>query len=658
MAAEPQKTGIKNADEIITLAAAYGLTVTVETTDRETITSYVVRLAIPVPVAYAGTELGRAIASDTLVMLWTKPNKGGRGRLENATAWGTVSHRKVRTLRHVTAAVERMGHDSNKYARDTAPLPEDVVDALHAVFVDGRKVHPGILAAHVRKIVSNRRFRGHLVHQDDDKAICIEDRRYAPVIVTGPTADDVVDAPHAVIDSHNDRHKDIPADDVRHMITLRREAGQSSHQSDDGTITAAGIRFIPQPAAEERKHVRIANGGTPEIIPTRDALDEMNTAQMEGKRDVREMSAARSSARIVYKDDRGTVVLRPATQEDLAAAADRIRTAAAKTARAEMDRLEAQKLATNQVIEERARAVLETGGHTVGVLFRTNHNAVCLYAVDENGNERTGDTLDTFFDAYTETLEAQDWFVEYGKTGYHGSHLVLLPPAGDAEDVVREGARRREAAEAPLFVALAAYESATHAALSSAPRDLEDLAHHLLALGKVAPTAQHLEIVEAQGDVEEAWEALRAARGLTARNAAFDKARTAVERARAVILAVAPHAHRMHGTDVPATAEEIRAAARAYNAVGSTPEELSAVETGTPQVRVHCASDNGTGWKVTATITAGVDTPLGFIPAHPPLAETFRKRDGREDATVNARRVIGALFRVAVPVEYALDRRV
>ncbi|MDV6291369.1 hypothetical protein R2F25_38810 [Streptomyces sp. UP1A-1] len=215
---------------------------------------------------------------------------------------------------------------------------------------------------------------------------------------------------------------------------------------------------------------------------------------------------------------------------------------------------------------------------------------------------------------------------------------------------------------APLFAALAAYEATM---LCTSPRDYDHLARHLHAVGKAAPTAHHRKILEAEADViEGAWEALRTAGNLRDRNAAHDRARAAVDRAREAILTVAPHAHRMHGTDVPSTAEEIRAAAVAYNTVGSTPEELSAIETGTPQVRVRCSSDSGTGWNVTAVITAGLyapvsgpGTPVGFIPAHPAIVVKFRKRDGRQDAAANARRVIGALFRVDVPVEYVTDRR-
>ncbi|MFF4057650.1 hypothetical protein ACFYZ0_18075 [Streptomyces sp. NPDC001708] len=208
-----------------------------------------------------------------------------------------------------------------------------------------------------------------------------------------------------------------------------------------------------------------------------------------------------------------------------------------------------------------------------------------------------------------------------------------------------------------LYAALAAYESAVHASLSSAPRDLTNLDRHLLTLGKISAPEHHLEILETRADLEEAWEALRTAGNLRARNAAHDQARAAVKRARAVILAVAPRAHRMHGTDMPGTAEEIRVAALAFNAVDATPEELSAVATGTPTVRVQCRSDSGLGWTVTATITAGLDSPIGYAPAHPPIVVTFRKRDGREDAAENTRRVLGSRFRVAVPVEYIRDRR-
>lgn len=82
---------------------------------------------------------------------------------------------------------------------------------------------------------------------------------------------------------------------------------------------------VDTPLADDRKHVRIVDGGDPTVIPTRAALDEMNHAMMGGARHVREMSHARSWACISYKDrERGTVELRPATPEDLAPAPDRV----------------------------------------------------------------------------------------------------------------------------------------------------------------------------------------------------------------------------------------------------------------------------------------------------------------------------------------------
>ncbi len=293
--------------------------------------------------------------------------------------------------------------------------------------------------------------------------------------------------------------------------------------------------------APKRQHVRIVNGGTPEVIDTRDALAEINAAMMQPlvKRAVREMSAARSSARIVYRDERGTVELRPATADDFSAAE----------------------------------------------------------------------------------------------------------------------AASSPAVAAPLFAALAAHEAAQDVLFTPAPNRIETLAQSLRALGPAAPGEHRLEIVETLEDIEDAWEALRTASSAATRTTAFGMVRSAATRAKAVILAIAPHADHMRGTDMPATAEKIRAAALAYNAADGTPEELSAIATGTVSVRVHCRSDSGTGWTVTARITAGVDSPAGHIPAHPPIVLTFRKRDGRHDAAENTRRMFGRRFRISVPVDYVLDRR-
>ncbi|MFE0063077.1 hypothetical protein, partial [Streptomyces sp. NPDC059003] len=81
----------------------------------------------------------------------------------------------------------------------------------------------------------------------------------------------------------------------------------------------------------------------------------------------------------------------PPAEEQRAAKADPIRIQAAFETRANRTRLEAQQLATNQVIEERARAILTASGCTEattgirGFRFTTNHLAVRLHAVDAEG---------------------------------------------------------------------------------------------------------------------------------------------------------------------------------------------------------------------------------------------------------------------------------
>lgn len=209
------------------------------------------------------------------------------------------------------------------------------------------------------------------------------------------------------------------------------------------------------------------------------------------------------------------------------------------------------------------------------------------------------------------------------------------------------------------FSAYSAYETADHAARSLSPGDMDDLSYALTRLIAAHPDqALDATLVDAVNAVCDAWTALEDATDRASRATAHRAAEEAVTRARTAILAVHPHADRMRGTDMPATADDIRAAARGYNAVSASPEELSALETGTPTIRVHCRSDSGSGWTVTALITAGVDTHLGRCPAHPPVVVHFRKRDGRQDAATSARKVLGARFRVDVPVEYANDRRV
>ncbi|MFE4583404.1 hypothetical protein [Streptomyces chartreusis] len=545
MATEIPKTGIKNADELITLATAFGLTVTVETTDRETITAHVVRIAIQVPTAYAGTELGRAIRNDTLTMLWTKPNKGGRGRLDDATAYGMFDSRKLRTLRQVTARIETLGHDSAKYARDAAPLPNDVVEAPHALYIDGKLRKEGIPAERVRTFVKNRRFNGLVTHQDDDGGIVCDNRRYVPVTTEPAPAEET------------------PA------------------------------------AAEERMHVRIANGGVPELVDSRDALEEINHAMMDGKRDVREMSEGRGNARIVYRDQRGTVELRRATAEDIAAYAPAPAPAP---------------------VDEKTRRWAEG------------------FAAKWWAEQHTGEPTDAALAAVF-------------------AHTVK-PPKREAYPLIREAitALTPPAAAAPLFAALAAREAADEAA-DLAPSSLHRLVNHLETLPLAAPPALHERLRAARDTAEGTWESLRAAHSLPAKTAARSAAKDAIVRARAAILAVQPHASRMHGTDMPHTADSIRAAALAYLHVGATPDETDAIESGAAEVRVDCRPDTGAGWTVTARITAGIRDVGWFLPAHPPIVVKFRRVDGRQSPADNARKVIGSMLRVDVPVKYKDDAR-
>ncbi|MEU9783618.1 hypothetical protein AB0H92_22085 [Streptomyces phaeochromogenes] len=259
MAAKPEKTDIKNADDLITLARAFELDVTVTTETAQSAVIHTIRITMPVPPVYAGTDQGRAIASNALTMTWSKRTTArARGLLVTATLESSESPRKVRTLLALDSAVRDLGHDAARHARDTAALPEDVVDTPHTLYIG--------------------------------------------------------DEP---------RRADIPAAQVRRIVTMRRRSGRPVNQhSETGAIHIGNHSYVPAEHAAPvvaRFHMRTVNGGTPERISSSEAVAEMNYAQMEGKRHVREMSAARSSARIVYKDpERGTVLLRPATPEESA----------------------------------------------------------------------------------------------------------------------------------------------------------------------------------------------------------------------------------------------------------------------------------------------------------------------------------------------------
>ncbi|WP_328373490.1 hypothetical protein OG800_50400 (plasmid) [Streptomyces sp. NBC_00445] len=104
----------------------------------------------------------------------------------------------------------------------------------------------------------------------------------------------------------------------------------------------------------------------------------------------------------------------------------------------------------------------------------------------------------------------------------------------------------------------------------------------------------------------------------------------------------------MRGTDMPVTPESIRSRFLAYHAAwlvraetergNGDPEiqELAALlirvehGEGSPEVRVRCLSDSGTGHWKTAVIIAGLRIDGDHLPAHSPIAYgPTRNRDGQ-----------------------------
>ncbi|MFI1532134.1 hypothetical protein [Streptomyces griseus] len=499
-----------------------------------------------------------------------------------------------------------------------------------------------------------------------------------------------------------------------------------------------------------RWHMRTVNGGTPERIPTLEALREINNAMSGG---VREMSESAGTARIDYGDVRGEVRLRPATSGEIA-----MEQKPERERYAEGDRVIVR--GTFYRHETRRTYVLDEyeGTVTQWVAGRFNVRAV---EPDEDGvtygvrpcavselrpvPPTVDDVADVPHDLYVsgelrhEGVPADQvrravrnlrfrrsrfYQDAEGAIVVENRRYVLQRPAGapepatdpiprewseqdvrrargfaakwraetvcaeppvrreptdgalaecfahtvrplDAElyplvrqelagwdaRIAAEDARRPEnipaVSPAPLFTALAAYEATNDTVMNPAPEDLERLARHLLSLAPGAPTPERRALVPAHYALEAAADALRAAaerRGKPGQlpfiNAARHQADEAIGAAREAILAVQPHAERIRPTDIPATAEAIRAAARAYLTVSGTQEELAATVTGTPTVRVWCTSDKKTGSNCMARITAGISSELGHIPAHPPVVIKFRKLDRRLDAAANARKVL------------------
>ncbi|NML55093.1 hypothetical protein HHL19_35810 [Streptomyces sp. R302] len=792
-------TDIRSADELITLADAFNLSVTVKSTTNEDVTTHTVRITVPVPAPLAGTERGRELLASAAVMQWAKSTgKGARARRVSATAETSTGQTQLLTLAAIDLAIRDMGQAAAEYARETAPRTADVHNAPHALYFGDNRRGSGFSADHIRKIVSNRRFAGRFTHLDDDGTVHCGTHRYVP---------------------------------------------------------QPGPARTKTPAPQDRQHLRIVNGGTPQLIPTPEALAEINHAMMGGKSDVRRMSASRDEAFISYKDPaRGTVILRPVhegdypsvlperpTDDELAGQiTDGYRAFLARTFSAVADNTAIPVCADMlrpgmdvvSAVRQEQRTVSTvtryTGPGTPSVtaywvcrvptdsvsgdartfppdfhLIVTRESLHRLYGTLPSrpaaevlaadpipasasvldgmpGRELTREELRRSYVAlpYTSYLvqlrDAGRWILPNHDDGAHmmRGHVALAlrrtldDAPGTARATVdtdgtvyvsngRQAARyipaplitaydsdhcpgcstpyatngdgpctggrslsaeeRRRAAEkdqmravayagrwwaeqgtdtptddamreafkrsgsqprpelyptiraaiaanmppvaaAPLFAAHAAHKAVMQAA-SLTPRDVQNLAHHVEELRRAAPARLHTQLHAAAVAADDAWPLLKTASTPTEQDEANDRARHALVACRAAILAVAPRAHRMHGTDLPATDAAIRVAARAYNAADSTPEELLGTEYGPVAVRVQCRADIGSGGKITAVITAGVDNALGgFIPAHPPLVVKFTRQDDRLDPAENARKAIGPMFRVDVPVDYVVDR--
>ncbi|MGW2550035.1 hypothetical protein [Streptomyces sp. NPDC001635] len=201
-------------------------------------------------------------------------------------------------------------------------VTHDLVDAVMSRDADKEcgKANKETVRRIIRKRAESERVR--VIFTPDERYWAIREQLHHM------SADEV----HALADSIAEGGDDDPRGwdkELVDAISVRLSRRISPRRLDDAEPVSirlwreparpAAERPVAAPAAEERQHVRIVNGGTPALIPTRVALDEMNAAMMRpGKRAVRQMSASRSTARIVYRDDRGTVDLRPATDDDRA----------------------------------------------------------------------------------------------------------------------------------------------------------------------------------------------------------------------------------------------------------------------------------------------------------------------------------------------------
>lgn len=100
------------------------------------------------------------------------------------------------------------------------------------------------------------------------------------------------------------------------------------------------------------------------------------------------------------------------------------------------------------------------------------------------------------------------------------------------------------------------------------------------------------------------------------------------------------------------TPEGIKAAARIFNA--GFPESLAEIEAGEAIIWVGCDSWTSTGSVIRAVVRPSIRTADGStIGAGDGDAHFFARKDGRETAAWNARRVMrGRWNNVTVPIEY------
>lgn len=61
-----------------------------------------------------------------------------------------------------------------------AVRPSDVRDTPHDLYANGRLLHAGIPADHIRIIVDRIRVKGHDLTQEADGTVCLLGRRFVP----------------------------------------------------------------------------------------------------------------------------------------------------------------------------------------------------------------------------------------------------------------------------------------------------------------------------------------------------------------------------------------------------------------------------------------------------------------------------------------------